>query len=467
MRVGYLAGLCLAVLAAAFPVWAFEESSAAVRERELMERVQALEQRIAELEERPVAPPAATPAEAPSVEQEREADTDFRAYWKDGLRFETRDKRFALGVGGRIHCDWAFFDQDDELKWAVGDEDDGTEFRRAWIQFRGTLYDSIQFKAEYDFAGNNGDAKFKDVYIGVEDLPWVGNVKVGHFREPFGFEQLTSANYLTFMERALPDVLTPGRNMGLLSYDSPLNKRLTWAIGAFKGVDDFPSDDDSDEDQGYAVTARVTGLPWYADEGRRWLHLGVAYSRRNPDGAVLGWKARPEAHLANRYVNTEGIAGYRLADARMDDVAEWGMEAALTCGPFSVQGEYMLAEVDTDSAGRRAFDGYYVQAGYFLTGECRPYTPASGLVGRVRPRRNFSLGEERGWGAWEVALRYSELDLDDGPIRGGVEENYTFGLNWYLNANTRVMWNYVLANIEHDLYDGDLQVFQTRFQVDF
>ncbi len=72
-------------------------------------------------------------------------------------------------------------------------------------------------------------------------------------------------------------------------------------------------------------------------------------------------------------------------------------------------------------------------------------------------------------GAWEVGLRYSHIDLNDEGISGGEEDNITVGLNWYLNPNVRMMFNYVNADLEDraGIPDGDADIFQTRFQIDF
>jgi phosphate-selective porin OprO/OprP len=302
----------------------------------------------------------------------------------------------------------------------------------------------------------------------LKGIPYVGKLTIGHRKEPFGLEQLTSSRFLTFLERALPDAFTPARNLGAMVSNNALEQRLTWDLGVWKTVDDWPSGDDSDEDQGWAFTGRLTGLPWYEEDGRKLLHLGVAYSHRNPDGAAIRYSQRPEAHLARRYVDTESAAGFRIADARADDVDLWGLESALVVGPFSLQGEYMLSQVDTTFGGDLDFDGYYVLASYFLTGENRVYRKGKAVFDRIKPKRDFSFsGEKKGWGAWELALRYSSIDLDDEIIRGGQEDNWTVALNWYLNPNTRVMLNYINANIDHDLYAGDVDIFQTRFQVDF
>jgi len=455
-----------------------EESAPTPREKMLLDKVTELEKRVAELEKR-LSPEAPPPQPLPDVQQRIEkgdetiqqqrekSPADFRVFWKDGLRLETEDKRFALRIGGRLQTDWAFFDQDRDLERVLGDEEDGTEFRRARINLSGTIYHDVEYRTEYDFAGNSGKANFYDVYIGMKNIPALGTLRLGHFREPFGLERLTSVGHITFMERALPNAFTPGRNVGLMGFNSAFDDRVTWAVGAYKNTDNFPSGDDADEDQGYAVTGRVTALPWYQDDGGKLLHVGVAYSHRNPDGAVLGYGTRPEAHLGRQWVTTEGYGGFRLRDARMDDVDLWGGEALLIYGPLSLQGEYMRANVDTTFLGRHDFDGYYVQASYFLTGEHRAYTPSSGLPGRIKPKSNFSLSGERGWGAWELALRYSTIDLDDRIIRGGQQDDFTAGVSWYLNPNAKIMWNYVLADIDHDLYAGNLDIFETRFQIDF
>jgi phosphate-selective porin OprO/OprP len=137
-------------------------------------------------------------------------------------------------------------------------------------------------------------------------------------------------------------------------------------------------------------------------------------------------------------------------------------------GPFSLQGEYMYSDVDSAwTFGDLDFDGWYAYASWILTGEHRPYSTDSGTFGKIKPKNPWNL-EKGHWGAWELAARYSTLDLNSGwAIRGGEETNITVGLNWYLNTNTRIMFNYVLADIDHDLYEDDINVFQTRFQFFF
>ena len=116
------------------------------------------------------------------------------------------------------------------------------------------------------------------------------------------------------------------------------------------------------------------------------------------------------------------------------------------------------------------FDGSYIYASYFLTGESRAYSAKKGKFGRVKPK-------SKKHGAWELALRYSTLDLDDGSIQGGEEDNITIGVNWYATKYVRFMANYVMTDSDPTSYrhndgsgnrvDDELNVFQLRAQIDF
>ncbi|HJO28834.1 MAG TPA: porin, partial [Candidatus Poseidoniia archaeon] len=410
-----------------------------------------LDERVAQLEEA-------------AEDAEEEAANDFGVFWNNSLRLETKDGHFKLRLGGRIQQDWVWFDEDRDLRllWNPltrtgfsNNLQDGAEFRRVYLDFSGQVYDDLEFKIQHDYA--DGDVDFKDVYIAMRNVPVVGKVKVGHFKEPFSLNELTSDNDTTLMERGLPNMFAPSRSTGIGIANTAFDDRLTWATGIFRDVDSYG---DGAADGNYIVTSRVTGLPWYEEGGRRLFHLGLSYSHRNTD-AVIRIRHRPEAHLANvRFLDTGPFFA--------DDENRYSLEAALVHGPFSLQGEYMASKIDTRRHGDVDFEGYYVFASYILTGENRRYNNSTGTFRSVRPNRNFSISSEnRGWGAWELALRYSSLDLNDSSVSGGEEDNITLGLNWYLNPNARWMLNYVHADVDHVLYSGDVDILQTRFQVNF
>lgn len=373
----------------------------------------------------------------------------FKAEWKDGLRLETADKSFEVQIGGRIHNDWAFMEGDDSLSTQFGEFEDGTEFRRARLSVSGLMYEKVEFKTQLDFA--TGSAVFRDVYLGLRKLPVIGNIRFGQFKEPFGLDELTSSNFITFMERSLANAFVPSRHTGIMVHDRELKERVSWALGVFKDTNDFGL---ATGDENYAVTGRITGLPWYEEDGRRLVHLGLAYSRRNT-ASQFRFRERPETHLAPRLVDT----GVFPAEA----LNLVGAETAVVFGPAAVQAEYIRADSDTGTPLDSSFNGFYVYGSFFLTGEHRSYRASEAAFSRIRPRKSF-LSRRGGPGAWEVAVRYSKIDLDDAPIKGGELRDWTAGLNWYLNPNTRIMWNYVRADLENR---GTADIFQMRFQVDF
>ncbi len=455
------------IIALALPFAVASPASAATSEeleaklRRLDQHIQKQDKRIAELEANQKG--TLTAEEQQGIRQlfkelqadGKRRDNDFRVYWKDGIRMDSRDGNFKLKLGGRLMADFGWI-SGSGLERNLGiDLEDGTEMRRARLYVAGTLYKDLDFKLQFDFAG--GDADMKDAYLKFKNIPFVGNVTVGHFKEPFSLEELTSSKYITFLERALPNVFAPGRNMGIMANDTLLDERMTWAIGLFRANSNDFGEDDVDGES--ALTARVSWLPWYEEKGRRLLHLGGGYSFRTVQDPIR-FRQRPEAHwIAQRFTDTGSF------DA--DHVNLFNAEAALVYGPFSVQGEYLAAVVESDEAGNLCLNSFYVQGSYFLTGEHRPYKRSAGAFSRVRPKRNFR--DNGGWGAWEVAARYSFLDLDDAglPDTARSMQNATIGLNWYLNPNVRIMWNYIRSCVDGADTSDAANIFMTRVQVDF
>ncbi len=420
----------------------------------------------------PVAAQTSTEKRLEALEKKVEAlektggGIDLRAYWKHGLHFGSADGSFKLKLGGRIQNDWAFGKEDSDLRRAGLDFTDGVEFRRARLYVAGRIYRNLHFKAQYDFAG--GNPEFKDVWIALSEIPYAGTIKVGHYKEPFSLNELTSSKYLTFMERGLPNAFAPSRNTGFQLSDHPrrLESRFTWAFGVFRDAGSYGNATKDDSATRYNLTARVTGLPWYEAKGARLLHVGLGWSYRDPEDNALRYRERPESHLSP-YVADTGVLG----DA--DSVNLLGFEAALVYESLSFQGEYMYAMVDSRAAGDPDFSGYYLQGSWFLTGEHRPYKRSAGVFSRVKPRRNFTGDFSEGPGAWEIALRLSGLDLADSKVEGGKVRTLSAALNWYLNPNTRVMLDYIHAWADRNgataatNYDGAGDIFQVRFQVDF
>ena len=372
----------------------------------------------------------------------------------DGVNFIAADGQSKLTVQGWIMVDAAILDGESDVKNYVGDPlDDDIELREARLMLNATLFDFIDGVFEYNFS--DAEPNFKDVYIGISEIPYLGKVKLGHMKEPFSLEELTSLSHITFMERGLPNAFAPGRNLGFQIQNNAMDQRLTWAIGGFLELTDL--DEGYDEDKLFDVAARVTGLPLWEEEGRRLLHLGISYLHTSAEeGASITYKASPESYLAEvSFVDTGPIAS--------DDADIINPEMAIVYGPFSLQAEYMHAFVDDADGSNPHFSGYYIFGSYFLTGEHRRYEKKKAIFGRVKPLADFNPFKG-GWGALEIALRYSFIDLEDGTLRNEDLEDWTLGLNWYFNKHIKLMGNYIYSHLD-DV--GDSNILQTRLQIYF
>ena len=313
-------------------------------------RVTAMEQELEDLK-RGQAENTAKSAPAPGT---------FRAYWNKGIVLETSDKAFVMKVDGRVDWDFGVIRQDSKNKAAFGNIMDGSEFRRLRLEFSGDLYENTYFKAQVDFGG--GKVALKDALIGFKGVPLLGKVQAGHFTEPFGLEEITSDKYDTFIEQSLAtDTFVPSRNAGLAFFNSAANDRVTYAAGVFRDTGD---DGTTVADSGYAFTGRVTALPWYEEDGRKLVHVGVAWRHNQPPTGAATYEVRPEWHASSKkFVSTGSISHVEATDTL-------GLEAAFVYGPFSAQGEFFQSTVSRESGFSDAsFNGCYVEGSYWLTGE--------------------------------------------------------------------------------------------------
>ncbi len=391
----------------------------------------------------------------------------FHYYFRDGFRTGGPYGHFKMKIGGEARLDGGYMGANDVLKRAFTDLPGWKgNFRELKIRLSGSLYENWKFQFDMDFANVR---QIKDIWISYGKIPFLGTAKLGHTKEPFSLEGFMSNSNRTFMEMALPvEAFFPGRNIGILCQNSVLDERLTWAAGYFLITGSFSDVNDAtdylSEAFGSAVSFRVTGLPRYEDDGKKLLHLGFSYSHqfRNDtrENSQLKVRAHPESRLTNdTFVNT----GQFFTEA----VDLFGYEAAMVRGPLSVQGELFQQFADAESVGDPGFWGFYVYGSYVLTGEHRSYDRSKGIFKGVVPTHSFHF-TGGGWGALEAALRFSYVDLSSKGIQGGKEIDLTAGLNWYLNGNTRIMFNYVHARVmdrdDPPIDGGNANIFQVRFQ---
>lgn len=372
----------------------------------------------------------------------------------NSIKFASNDGNFVFQPGGRVQVDAAHYEAD---RQNLGD---GTAIRRARLSGQGTVYRDWDYKVEYEFSDskvNPAARGIRDAYVRYTGLRPV-TVTVGNFKEPFSFEQITSDSAVTFLERSLIDVFAPSRHIGAAVQTAGANWSLSGGVFGERPEDDVASEGN----EGFDLTGRATWAPWW-DNGRV-LHLGAAVRRLNPKDSTNGLRfaSRPETNITDlQLVDTGVLAG-------TDNILSYGLELAGEWGPWSLQGEYIGTRVDRKSLADVDLGGWYVLASWFITGESRPYKASEGVFDRVTPTRSVGQG---GGGAWELALRLSDLDLNDGALTGGRERNLTAGVNWHLTPNVKLQANYIRV-LELDrpgnVSDGDEpSAYTLRAQVDF
>ncbi len=350
---------------------------------------------------------------AGSVSPALAGDVEFG---KKGLVYESEDENIEFRIGGRLHLDTVDFDSD------ITPFNDTTKVRRARV------YGSVKFgdwkiKVDRDVGGTSKG--WKNVWLRYSG--WGNsNITAGNQIPPFGLENVGSSNNLTFMERALPNALNARYGVGVKF--ATYGKSWTAAIGVFG---DAIGTGENAKNKGKNISSRVTFAP--IKKKRLFVQVGASlkYEEVRDD---KGFRIRtyPEVGIANARLLTTGT----LLD--VDDTISYGVESAVVMGPFSLQGEYMHSMINRTASSNADVGGGYIQASWFITGESRRYSKRNGTFRSVKPRGIL--------GAVEVAARWSRFDLTDGPLLGGIQENWTIGANWYLGRNFRLMANYIFID---------------------
>lgn len=368
-------------------------------------------------------------------------------------------------LSGFFQADAGYFNQDTNSVNTFGNIQDVAGFRRTRLLAVGDVADNVSYVLEMDFAFN-GRPSFMDVFVDILKVPVLGGVRVGQWRMPFGMSEITSVRELMFLERSLGFAFAPFRQIGAGFFNRNKEETITWAAAVFRNVTDPWGDVVGD--RGYGMAARVTALPYYDEKEGRLLHVGADYSFIAPSIESFRFRNTPEfggpfiGPLGNLgsipfFVDT-GVVGsqqYQL----------FNLEGAFELGSWYVQSEARYAVVNTDTNGTSTLPAYYIQSGYFLTGEKRAYNKIAGVFARVRPLTPY--GDE-GFGAVELAARYSYIDLNGSGFQGGRLNDVTLGVNWYLNQYTKFQLNYIRAMLDNPVHGpSDTNIVAARAQLDF
>jgi phosphate-selective porin OprO and OprP len=398
--------------------------------------------------------PVQASAEAPSFLPVQEVPSTSLPTEESKEQPDATSAKPAIELRGRIQAETALVSQSARNEAIIGAVDDAVGFRRARLGAQGYVGEQVHWVAEFDFAG--GSIAFRDVFIAAEKLPWVNMLRVGNFWEPFSLEGLTSSNYFTFIERSQSVTIDPSRHWGVGMSTFSENERFTLQAGIFRSGSGSNGNDISNEND-MQYTIRLTALPWSrgTDEDPYLLHVGGAFSQQFANNNTISYNQGPQSNLLTISDNP-GSAFQPTITLNATQQQLYNVQTALVLGPLSFQAEWELARIDQIQGGPVTFQGAYGFVSYFLTGEHRNYLPQEGFFGPTHVLSPFLdlkggklLGS--GIGAWEIAARFSYMSYRDsnlpltstGLMQGDREADTTLGINWYLNDNTRLMFNYI------------------------
>ena len=396
--------------------------------------------------------------DTPEIEETSDAKIPYKLIKKSRvpLRYEYerylrpfQGKFYINGVdyryrfGARVSYDLGYIDEADYSALKYG-------FRRARVYHRGSFFNQkLFYKTAFSFTGNN---HVKDFYIGWQDRIRSKNsryrIKVGNIKIPQSLEGYTSSKYLTFMERSVSDAYAESRRLGAEICFNKRTKRHYFTLFANyynSSIDEKLDGDDTDHPT-FSTRALYT-YKWFP---KQLLMAGGSYAVQEYNGDKLRLRSNKESALdPHNYVHV------RIRD--VDRIEKYHIDALYLHRRFSVQGGYTALNINSKKGPYR-FDGYYIQADYFLRGGGKRFDPVYGVFKRLKPGKGGDI---------EVAGRYSFIDLNDKDEEGGTQSDYTIALNWYVTPHFRFMFNYILALPNTDEYEGLYQVIQSRLLFSF
>ncbi len=434
-----------------------------------------------------------------------------------GFSIESADGQNSIKLGGLIQYDYRSFDggandvrnrsdaRAGSLDRVTGfhDANDTWLARRLRPDIRGTLFGKYDFRFQEEFAG--GSASVVDAYADARFNPTF-KVRVGKYKPFVGLERLQGGADLKFIERSyVSNNILPNRDQGISVYGDVLGDKLNYAFGVNNGVvDGGNASTGSEFDNDKEFTARLFATPFKDDVSvLSGLGFGIAATYTDATAernlnftdttAADGTRNGLPSYVTNGQQTFFRYSSAAIADGKRVRLAP---QAYYYYGPFGLIAEYAtvsqgvslasggspaaggaaataLATAQTTKLGgsKKTLDNnaWQIAATYLFTGEDSSFKS-------IKPKNDFDF-DKGGWGAWELALRYSELDVDsdaftnasgvlaaqtgadavptlaqslaDPTISARKAKTWTAGVNWYLNSNAKIVLNY-----EQTSFDG-------------
>jgi len=444
---------------------------------ELRREIDEQKQRLAVLERKLEIQDEAAKAAAASAPRITASATRFQIGSQDGANF--------IRFRGTLFADNRAYAGDSAPETA-----DTFLLRSVRPTFEGTFGGIYDFKLTPDFG--SGRSSIVDAYVAARFKPGFV-LTAGKFKPSVGLERLASEPDLRFMERGLPTLLVPNRDLGVQLSGDFAGGAFSYQVGYFNGVTDGQSSDnlatpDVESDTGGDYAARVFFQPFINSDNfnLRGLGFGIGSTWQDLDGLAANpylpsYRSQGQLSVFSYRANT--ATGTTPNNATFSDGERLRLAPQLYYyrGSFGFLGEYTQVKQDvsrtvaavtrSDTLTNSAWQG---QFSWFITGEeeaFRGFTPGS----------TFRPGKQ-GTGAWELVARIQQLDVDDDAFVGGgnsfanpltaisKETSYGVGVNWYPWNTVKLSLNYDLTRFEGGAATGDRadeQAIFSRFAINY
>ena len=407
-----------------------------------------------------------------------------------GFTLESANGRNSISLIGRMHLDYRFNDAYVDGQGTDRDTQsfsDQMELRRARMGFKGLLAKDFKYEVVASLPGTAS--------VDVAYLDWAKydafQIRTGKFKQPFGLEELTSSNNIALMERSYVNQTGPAKKLGIQVMGSP-KAGFTYALSTYQHNDTEQSISDGDRASG---AARGTiNFAEIMGNKEMIMHVGLAgfdstYAVASSSSSQTDVAASATNRATISAFRTSGrglnnafrgqVAGSSCTTADFSCASEYratvsqqayGLEGILASGPFKLVGEYSDGDYKgTQGANTVKYDTktYYVEAGWFITGEKYASSYKNGVFSSFKPINEFDL-DKGNWGAVEALFRFEGYDVDNVNMQGstnnrvqgslngasasGVEagaKTYTGGVRWILNPNVVLKGNYAYTKFDN------------------
>ncbi len=318
-------------------------------------------------------------------------------------------------------------------------DDSGVAIRRFRLGLAGRVkfWEGWNYKLEVDLT--DGESTLSDAYLAYRTQRW-GTIRIGNQKVAQTLSGQASSVSIPFMERPLPVLaFTLQRRLGI-GWDTHLRK-LGANITVF-----YKDPNENIGSSGYAARFYFNPVRFRGDV----VHIGASFMelKLENDGR---FRARPESNRTDIRLVDTGIR------PDVKDSSAFGLELAGALGPLTIRSEFYSAGWSREFLEDTRFNGMYVEGSWFLTGETANYRDGKFIRPVIKGAR----------GAWEVALRFSTLDLNDKDVQGGTQDNFSLGLNWYSRTHWRFMGNLIKVRSEGPEGKQDPWIVQFRGQYFF